>query len=93
MLTPCAPVCWKICVAATSKPWPAADNAGLPAPETLLREVQAEHPTVRQLGLSRLVQPAADSLRADTTLVVAVRTARPLPAAEAQHLTHWLEVR
>lgn len=59
----------------------------------LLREVQAEHPTVRQLGLSQLVQPAADSLRADTTLVVAVRTARPLPAAEAQHLTHWLEVR
>ena len=70
-----------------------ADNASLPAPEALLREVQAEHPTVRQLGLSRLVQPAADSLRADTTLVVAVSTARPLPAAEAQRLTQWLGVR
>ncbi|AHJ95506.1 DUF389 domain-containing protein [Hymenobacter swuensis] len=71
----------------------AADHTGLPAPETLLREVQAEHPTVRQLGLSRLVQPAADSLRADTTVVVAVRTARPLPATEAQRLTQWLAAR
>ncbi|MFD2721074.1 hypothetical protein ACFST9_20315 [Hymenobacter monticola] len=66
---------------------------GLPAPDALLREVQAEHPTVRQLGLSRLVRPAADSLRADTTVVVAVRTTRPLPAAEAQRLSQWLQVR
>ena len=70
-----------------------ADNAGLPAPAALLREVQAEHPTVRQLGLSRLVQPAADSLPADTAVVVAVRTTRPLPTAEAQRLRQWLAVR
>jgi len=72
----------------------AADQqTGLPAPETLLREMQTEHPTVRQLGLSRLVQPAADSLRADTTVVVSIRTTRPLPAAETQRLTQWLRVR
>jgi len=65
----------------------------LPPAATLLREVQAEHPTVRQLGLSRLVQPAADSLRADTTVVVAVHTSRPLPAAEQQRLVAWLRVR
>ncbi len=70
-----------------------ADQTSLPAPEALLREMQAEHPTVRQLGLSRLVQPAADSLRADTLVVVSIRTARPLPAAETQRLTQWLGVR
>ncbi|GAB3829637.1 DUF389 domain-containing protein [Hymenobacter jeollabukensis] len=73
-----------------------ADNpalTGLPAAPALLREVQAEHPDVQQLGLSRLVQPAVDSLRADTTLVVAVRTGRPLPAAEQQRLNQWLRVR
>jgi uncharacterized hydrophobic protein (TIGR00271 family) len=70
-----------------------ADQTGLPAPATLLREVQAEHPTVRQLGLSRLVQPAADSLRADTAVVVSLRTTQPLPAAEAQRLTQGLTVR
>ncbi|MCC3159741.1 DUF389 domain-containing protein [Hymenobacter sp. 15J16-1T3B] len=73
-----------------------ADNpavTGLPAAPALLREVQAEHPAVRQLGLSRLVQPAVDSLRADTTLVVSVRTERPLPAAEQQRLRQWLAVR
>ncbi|SMC00563.1 conserved hypothetical protein [Hymenobacter roseosalivarius DSM 11622] len=66
---------------------------GLPAAPVLLREVQAEHPAVRQLGLSRLVRPAADSLRADTTVVVAMRTAGPLPAAEQQRLRQWLQVR
>ncbi|MBF9221250.1 DUF389 domain-containing protein [Hymenobacter ruricola] len=73
-----------------------ADNpalTGLPAAPALLREVQAEHPTVRQLGLSRLVEPAADSLRADTTVVVAIRTIRPLPAAEQQRLRQWLNAR
>lgn len=65
----------------------------LPPAATLLREVQAEHPSVRQLGLSRVVQPAADSLRADTLLVVAVRTRLGLPAAEQQRLTAWLRVR
>jgi hypothetical protein len=71
------------------------DNAartGLPIAPALLREVQAGHPSVRQLGLSRLVQPAADSLRADTTVVVAIRTVRPLPA-EQQRLRQWLSVR
>lgn len=63
-------------------------NSGLPAPDALLREVQAEHPTVRQLA-----HPAADSLRADTTVVVSLRTTRPLPAAEVQRLTQWLRAR
>ena len=66
---------------------------GLPAPAALLREIQVEHPTVRQLGLSRLVRPAADSLRNDTTLVVAIRTRRPLPPAEQQRLSRWLGLR
>ncbi|WP_162303701.1 DUF389 domain-containing protein [Hymenobacter sediminis] len=66
---------------------------GLPPAPALLHEVQAEHPTVRQLGLSRLVRPAADSLRADTTLVVSLRTSRPLPAGEQQRLRQWLGVR
>lgn len=66
---------------------------GLPPAAALLREVQVEHPTVRQLGLSRLVQPAADSLWADTMVVVSVRTRRPLPAAEQQRLRHWLSLR
>ncbi len=65
----------------------------LPTAAALLHEVQTEHPAVRQLGLSRLVQPAADSLRADTTLVVAVRISKPLPAAEQQRLAAWLRVR
>ncbi|OGX88693.1 hypothetical protein BEN48_08740 [Hymenobacter glacialis] len=66
---------------------------GLPTASTLLSEVQAEHPTVRQLGLSRLVQPAADSLRADTTVIVAVRTVGNLPADEQLRLRRWLQVR
>jgi uncharacterized hydrophobic protein (TIGR00271 family) len=66
---------------------------GLPAAPQLLREVQAEHPSVRQLGLSRLLRPAADSLRADTTVVVALRVANPLPEAEQQRLREWLRVR
>lgn len=68
-------------------------TARLPTAATLLREVQAEHPSVRQLGLSRLVEPAADSLRADTTVVVAVRSQPALPAAEQQRLTAWLRAR
>lgn len=73
-----------------------ADNpalTGLPPAPALLQEVQAEHPAVRQLGVSRLLRPAADSLRADTLLVVALRTTRPLPAAEQQRLSQWLRVR
>ncbi|GAA3968943.1 DUF389 domain-containing protein [Hymenobacter antarcticus] len=72
---------------------PDSATAGLPGTAALLREVQVEHPAVRQLGLSRLVRPATDSLRADTTLLVAVRTRRPLPAAEQQRLTTWLRLR
>ena len=67
--------------------------SGLPTAAVLLREVQAEHPTVRQLGLSELIHPATDSLRADTTVVVAVRTVAPLPAPEQQRLRQWLTVR
>ncbi|MBD2766803.1 DUF389 domain-containing protein [Hymenobacter sp. BT664] len=66
---------------------------GLPAAPALLRELQVEHPAVRQLGLSRVVRPAADSLRADTTIIVSVRTARPLPVAEQQRLRRWLSLR
>ena len=65
----------------------------LPPAAALLREVRAEHPAVRQLGLSRLVRPAADSLRADTTVVVALRVRQALPAAEQQRLANWLRVR
>jgi uncharacterized hydrophobic protein (TIGR00271 family) len=68
-------------------------TAGLPGAVALLREVQVEHPAVRQMGLSRLVRPATDSLRADTTVLVAVRTRRPLPAAEQQRLATWLRLR
>lgn len=72
---------------------PDSTTTRLPAAAVLLQEVRAEHPTVRQLGLSRLVQPAADSLRADTTIVVALRTSSPLPTTEQQRLTAWLRVR
>jgi uncharacterized hydrophobic protein (TIGR00271 family) len=65
----------------------------LPTAAVLLREVQAEHPTVQQLGLSELIRPATDSLRADTTVVVALRTTAPLPAPEQQRLRKWLAVR
>ena len=66
---------------------------GLPPAATLLREVQVEHPAVRQLGLSRVLRPAADSLQADTTVVVAVRTRGPLPAVERLRLARWLRLR
>ena len=72
---------------------PDSATAGLPGAAALLREVQVEHPAVRQLGLSRLVRPATDSLRADTTVLVAVRTRRPLPEAEQQRLAAWLRLR
>ncbi|WP_210516056.1 DUF389 domain-containing protein [Hymenobacter terricola] len=72
---------------------PDSATAGLPGAAALLREVQVEHPAVRQLGLSRLVRPATDSLRADTTVLVAVRTRRPLPADEQQRLANWLRLR
>jgi uncharacterized hydrophobic protein (TIGR00271 family) len=72
---------------------PDSATAGLPGAVALLREVQVEHPAVRQLGLSRLVRPAADSLRADTTVLVAVRTRRSLPAAEERRLAAWLSLR
>ena len=72
---------------------PDSAAAGLPGAAALLREVQVEHPAVLQLGLSRLVRPAADSFRADTTLLVAVRTRRPLPAAEQKRLATWLRLR
>ncbi|GAA4359205.1 TIGR00341 family protein [Hymenobacter saemangeumensis] len=68
-------------------------STGLPAAARLLREVQVEHPSVRQLGLSRVVQAAADSLRADTVVVVSVRARRPLPLAEQQRLQQWLSLR
>ncbi|MBT2556340.1 DUF389 domain-containing protein [Hymenobacter sp. ISL-91] len=66
---------------------------GLPTDSLLLREVQIEHPLVRQLGISTLIQPATDSLKADTVVVVALRSRRPLPLPEAQRLRQWLELR
>ncbi|GAA4002016.1 hypothetical protein GCM10022408_11680 [Hymenobacter fastidiosus] len=66
---------------------------GLPTAPMLLRKVRVEHPSIRQLGLGRLVRPAADSLRADTTVVVSMRTSRPLPAQERQCLRQWLPLR
>ena len=72
---------------------PDSATAGLPSATALLREVQVEHPAVRQLGLSRMVRPAADSLQADTTVVVAVRTRRPLPTVERLRLARWLRLR
>lgn len=66
---------------------------GLPDDSLLLREVQIEHPLVRQLGVSTLIQPATDSLGADTVVVVALRSRRPLPLPEAQRLRQWLELR
>lgn len=66
---------------------------GLPADSVLLREVRIEHPLVRQLGQSLVVQPATDSLRADTLVVVALRSRQPLPAPEATRLRQWLTVR
>ncbi|NML65426.1 DUF389 domain-containing protein [Hymenobacter sp. RP-2-7] len=68
-------------------------GGGLPPAADLLREVQVEHPAVRQLGLSRLVVPAADSLRADTTVIVALHTRPALPPAEQQRLVAWLQLR
>ncbi|WP_324680786.1 DUF389 domain-containing protein [Hymenobacter sp. GOD-10R] len=68
-------------------------NPALPAANTLLREVQVEHPAVRQLGLGQLVRPAAGPLPADTTLVVSLSTSAPLPAAEQQRLRQWLGLR
>jgi hypothetical protein len=73
-----------------------ADSAatpGLPPAATLLREVQAKHPSVRQLSLSRLVRATSDSLRADTTVIVALSVRQALPAAEQQRLAAWLRVR
>ena len=72
---------------------PDSTSAHLPAAPALLQEVQAEHPAVRQLGLSHLIEPATDSLRADTTVVVALRVSRKLPTAEQQRLVAWLRVR
>ncbi|NVO83548.1 DUF389 domain-containing protein [Hymenobacter terrestris] len=66
---------------------------GLPTDSVLLREIQIEHPLVRQLGTSTLIQPATDSLGADTVVVVAVRSRRQLPLPEAQRLRQWLELR
>lgn len=68
-------------------------STGLPTDSALLREVQIEHPLVRQLGTSTVVQSATDSLRADTLVVVAIRSRQPLPVPEAQRLRQWLKLR
>ena len=68
-------------------------RTGLPPDSVLLQEVRLEHPLVRQLGVSPVVEAAADSLRADTTLVVALHVRRPLPPAEQVRLRQWLRLR
>ena len=70
-----------------------AASTGLPPDSLLLREVRVEHPAVRQLGQSTLVRQRSDGLRADTTVVVAVRAAPPMPAAERRRLARWLRLR
>ena len=68
-------------------------RTGLPPDSLLLPEVRLAFPPVRQLGVNAVVEPAADSLRADTTLVVALHVRRPLAAAEQQRLAQWLRLR
>ncbi|GAB2862679.1 DUF389 domain-containing protein [Hymenobacter ruber] len=65
----------------------------LPAATQVLREAQINFPQVRQLGLSQLVRPATDSLRADTAVVVAVRYQQVLKPAEQQRFNKWLQAR
>ena len=83
-----------------SAPRPALPQASvLPPAAALLREVQVEHPQVRQLGLNRLVRASSptDTLprhtAADTVLVVSVSVADSLPRAERQRLEQWLRLR
>ena len=73
-----------------------APAAPLPPAGALLREVRAEHPTVRRLGLSWLVQTAdstAPATRPDSLLVVRLTLTEPLPVTEQTRLTNWLGVR
>ena len=65
----------------------------LPKAPQVLREAQVNFPQVRQLGLSQLIRPATDSLRADTTVVVAVRYQQTLNSEEQQRFTQWLQAR
>ncbi|MCA8830451.1 DUF389 domain-containing protein [Hymenobacter pini] len=72
----------------------ATAGVGLPAASTLLREVQVEHPAVRRLALTRLPRPAlADSLPADTVLVVSLDVRDSLLRLERQRVGEWLRVR
>ena len=70
-----------------------AASTGLPPDSVLLREIRVEHPAVRQLGQSAIIRRSVDSLRTDTTVVVAVRTQPTLPPAERQRLAQWLRLR
>ncbi|MDQ2770941.1 MAG: DUF389 domain-containing protein, partial [Bacteroidota bacterium] len=72
---------------------PDSATTGLPLPTALLREVAVEHPTVRQLSLSLLAHPATDSLQADTTVLISLRTRGPMPVSEQQRLGTWLRLR
>ena len=65
----------------------------LPKAPQVLREAQVNFPQVRQLGLSQLIRPATDSLRADTTVVVAVRYQQTLNSEEQKRFTQWLQAR
>ncbi len=68
----------------------------LPLAGALLREVRAEHPTVRRLGLNWLVQSAdstTPAARADSLLVVRLTLSEPLPVTDQVRLTNWLRVR
>ena len=68
-------------------------TTSLPPDSVLLQEVRLHYPLVQQLGVTTVVQPAADSLRADTTLVVALHVRQPLPPPEQLRLRQWLRLR
>ncbi len=66
----------------------------LPPAAALLREVRVEHPDVRRLGLSWLVQPPADSVTPPDSLLVLRLTLSAAPdSAETGRLTRWLRLR
>ncbi len=70
-------------------------TAPLPPIGALLREVQAEHPAVRRLGISWLVQPGDTGawVSSDSLLVVRLALSTPLDTAEQGRLTRWLSRR
>jgi uncharacterized hydrophobic protein (TIGR00271 family) len=66
----------------------------LPSAAALLREVRVEHPDVKRLGLSWLVQPPTDSITPPDSLLVLRLTLNAAPdTTETGRLTRWLRLR